>query len=404
VTSEHALTINAGSSTIKVGAFAIDSGTPEPLGKIVVELRNAPLPIRVIPVHGQPYEASWTAPADDFEGIVRLLVPTIREAFAISSFLVVGHRIVHGGLDFRGPVAVRTPNLDRIKALIPLAPLHQHQGARLIEAIGHVCPGILQTASFDTTFHLTLAPEARRFAIPRDLHEVGVRRYGFHGISYAHIARALARDAPDLARGRVVVAHLGNGASLCALDGGVSKDTTMGFSTLDGVPMGTRCGALDPGALLYLLKSRGMSAGEIETLLYERSGLSGLSGISSDVRVLQADKTMAAAETLDVFTFHIARNVAALATTLQGLDGLVFTGGIGEHNPGIRAAVCARLRWLGVRLDENANTTNAMRIQSPESGVAVLVIPADEEQQIAADAVSILHGRTKSTKATGGFA
>ena len=275
---------------------------------------------------------------------------------------------------------------------MPLAPLHQPQSLRLIRAVRHLRPGLPQVASFDTAFHRTQSDLVRRFALPRALFDEGIKRYGFHGLSYAFIAARLKTVAPDVAGGRVVVAHLGSGASLCGLEAGVSRDTSMSFSTLDGIPMATRCGALDPGVLIHLVKQRGLTIETVEDLLYHQSGLLGVSGFTADTRELLASPEPAAREALDLFAFRIAREIAATAHTLRGLDGLVFTAGIGEHQAAVRAAVCAHLAWLGVALDPAANDRHAPRIEGPGGTVAVLVIPTDEEQVIADEAWGALAG------------
>jgi acetate kinase len=287
---------------------------------------------------------------------------------------LAGHRVVHGGEVFTGPVRITGEVFRQLEALVPLAPLHQPPALRLIEALGALRPGIVQTASFDTAFHAGQADEVRRFALPRPMHDRGIKRYGFHGLSYRFIAEALRRDHPELAAGRVIVAHLGSGASLCALKDGASIETTMGFSALDGVPMATRPGALDAGVLLHLLGPEGMTVAEVEDLLYHRAGLLGLSGISGDTRDLLASADLAAREAVDIFALRIAQAVAALAVTLGGVDALVFTAGIGEHQPEIRDRIRDRLRWIGA---------------APDGPVAVLVIPTDEEQVVADEALRI---------------
>ena len=277
-------------------------------------------------------------------------------------------------------------------ALTPLAPLHQPHGVRLMRALRARRPALPQTASFDTAFHATQAPLVRRFALPRALHDEGVLRYGFHGLSYAYLARELARTAPEVAAGRVVALHLGSGASLCGMRDGRSVDSSMGFSTLDGVPMGTRCGALDPGVVLYLLQQRGMTPAAVEDLLYHRSGLLGVSGSSADARALEAESSTsaAAAEALALFACRCAGEAGRLAVSLQGLDALVFTAGIGEHDARLRAAIAAPLSFLGVALDPARNERHARRIDADGSRVAVFVIPTNEEQVIAADAIALL--------------
>jgi len=251
-----------------------------------------------------------------------------------------------------------------------------------VRAIMAVRPGLPQVACFDTSFHHTLPAVATRFALPRAYEAEGVRRYGFHGLSYEYIAGVLKQTAPELASGRVIVAHLGNGASLCALRDGVSVDTTMGFTALDGLMMGTRCGTIDPGVILYMLQQQKLAPAEIETLLYQHSGLLGVSGISSDMRVLLESSAIEAQEAVELFVFRIARETAALAGSLGGLDGFVFTAGIGEHAAEIRTAVCARLAWLGVAIDPAANSNHAGRISTADAQVEVRVIPTDEEAMI----------------------
>jgi acetate kinase len=303
---------------------------------------------------------------------------------------LVGHRVVHGGDRFAGPIRLDDAAIEAIEALTMLAPLHQPHSLRVIKAIRHLRPDLLQTASFDTAFHRTNEEIIRRFAIPRKLHDQGLKRYGFHGLSYKFVATELARRAPDVAKGKVVVAHLGSGASLCALEAGVSRDTSMGFSTLDGIPMATRCGALDPGVLLHLLGPLKCSLREVEDILYRQSGLKGVSGFTADSRELLASDRPEAREALDLFAFRTAGEIARLATTLGGMDALVFTAGIGQHQPQIRAAISQRLHWLGLELDPRANNTNAEVISKASSSIRALVIPTDEEQVIADEAVAIL--------------
>jgi len=298
----------------------------------------------------------------------------------------VGHRVVHGGTVFAGPVRIDCAVLDELEALCPLAPLHEPHNL----AIAHLAPSLPQVACFDTSFHHGQPAVAQRFALPGELHEAGVRRYGFHGLSYDYIASALRERAPAIASGRVVAAHLGAGASLCAMRDGKSIDTTMGFTALDGLPMATRCGALDPGVILYLLSERGMDARSIEELLYQHSGLLGMSGISGDMRQLLASKDRRAGEAVELFVYRICRELGALAATLGGLDGLVFTAGIGEHASEIRSRVCEGSRWLGVVLDAAANARGEECISAPASRVSVWVIPTDEERMIARQTIEVL--------------
>jgi acetate kinase len=294
----------------------------------------------------------------------------------------VGHRIVHGGPQFRQPV-ILTPEIGKaLQALAPLAPLHQLPGLRLTLAIAEVRPNLPQALAFDTAFHHGHDPVVDRLGLPREFEAQGLRRFGFHGLSYEYLARRLRALDPVVAGGRVIAAHLGSGASLCALAGGRSIDSTMGVTPLDGLLMGTRCGSLDPGVILYL-RTQGLDGAQLSDLLYQKSGLLGVSGLSADMRVLLQSPEASAREAIELFVFRVAREAAALAGTLGGLDGIVFTAGIGENCPPVRAAICERLAWLGVQLDDAANRRGEAKISLPGRGVAVWVIPTDEEQMIA---------------------
>ena len=306
----------------------------------------------------------------------------------------VGHRVVHGGPHYSHPELVDDEVLRTLESFIPLAPLHQLTNLDPIRVIRARRPALPQVACFDTAFHRGHPEIADRFALPNDLYEDGVRRYGFHGLSYEYVSGALRELAPELARGRVVICHLGSGASACGLLDGRSMESTMGFTALDGLPMGTRCGALDPGVVLHLIEQKGMSAAEVGRLLYNNSGLKGLSGVSNDMRELLASDAPAAAMAIDYFTLHVAQAVAQLAVTLGGLDALVFTAGIGERSPEVRARVCARLGLLGMSLDEVANAANETWIDADGPGPSVLVIPTDEERMIALATLRLLRAGT----------
>ena len=383
------VTFNAGSSTVKIGLFALTEAGPKRVGKGVIDFREPPLRFRLIEGPDTFDIALEAQPGDPLDSVLGEAFRRLSWHFDLGSIVAMGHRIVHGGDSFAGPVRVDDAVLEALEALVPLAPLHQPQGLGLIRAIRRLRPELPQTASFDTAFHRTHADIVRRFALPRAMHDQGIKRYGFHGLSYRFIAGELARGEPALAKGRVVVAHLGSGASLCGLEGGISRDTSMGFSALDGIPMATRCGALDPGVLLHLL-AKGYDAGRLEDLLYRRSGLLGVSGISADSRDLIDSDRPEAREALDLFCFRITGEIGRLAVTLGGLDAIVFTAGIGEHQPPIRAAVAERLRWLGLELDEAANAANATRINRADARVAAFVIPTDEEAVIAEDALAVM--------------
>ena len=302
----------------------------------------------------------------------------------------VGHRVVHGGPHYTHPERVDEEVLRTLESFIPLAPLHQLTNLDPIRTIRERRPDLPQVACFDTAFHRGHPEICDRFALPDALYRDGVRRYGFHGLSYEYVSGALRELAPELARGRVVICHLGSGASACGLKDGASQDATMSFTALDGLPMGTRCGALDPGVVLHLIEQKGMSAAEVGHMLYHDSGLKGLSGLSSDMRELLASEAPAAALAVDYFALHVAQAVARLAVTLGGLDALVFTAGIGERSPEIRARICARLGLLGVALDEDANAASATWIDADGAGPHVLVIPTDEERMIALATLALL--------------
>jgi len=368
------LALNAGSSSIKLGLFEARGGRAVRRAKAVLDLKGRPPALKLEAEAVSDTIEIGVAGADDLQAVLGGCLSVLDDRLGLGGLALAGHRVVHGGEAFTGPVRITEAVFGQLQALVPLAPLHQPPALRLIQAMGALRPGIVQTASFDTAFHAGHEDRVRRFALPRPLHDRGIKRYGFHGLSYRFIADALRRDHPEIAAGRVVVAHLGSGASLCALKDGVSVETTMGFSALDGVPMATRPGALDAGVLLHLLGPGGMKVAEVEDLLYHRAGLLGLSGISGDTRELLASADPAAREAVDIFTFRIAQAVAALAVTLGGLDALVFTAGIGEHQPEIRARICERLGWLGV---------------APGGGIPVLVIPTDEEQVVAEEALRI---------------
>lgn len=310
----------------------------------------------------------------------------------------IGHRVVHGGEAFTGPVLVNDDVLRALDALSPLAPLHQPHNLEPIRIVRRRLPDMPQVACFDTAFHRTQPDVATMFALPREIRERGVRRFGFHGLSYNYIASRLRQRHPRLAEGKVIVAHLGNGASLCALKGGVSIATTMGFSALDGLPMGTRCGAIDPGAIFYMLREMHLTPEEAERILYSKSGLLGVSGLSNDMRTLRAsagDNAQARCA-IDLFVYRIVREVGSLVAALAGLDGLVFAGGIGENDVQTRAEAMAGLAWLGVKLDEAANRAGGPLISCGE-GPTILVMPTDEESVIAQQTLSALSAAASQT-------
>jgi acetate kinase len=301
----------------------------------------------------------------------------------------VGHRVTHGGPAFAAPAVVDDAVLGALEELIPLAPLHQPHNLGPIRAIRQRFPGILQVACFDTAFHRGHPEVADRYALPDELYQEGVCRYGFHGLSYEYIARTLPTVAPQVVRGAVVVAHLGSGASMCAIRDGRSVDSTMGFTALDGLPMGTRCGQLDPGVVLYLMHRKGYEVEDVERLLYREAGLLGLSGLSNDVRDLLASQDPRARLALDYFVYRVGRELGSLAAALGGLDAVVLTAGIAENSPEMRARICAQAAWLGLRLDEAANRGAGPCISAPGSRVSAWVIPTDEERMIAEHTLAV---------------
>jgi acetate kinase len=310
--------------------------------------------------------------------------------------VAIGHRVVHGGPDYSAPTVINEAVLKRLDTFSPLAPLHQPNNLAPIRAMRARQPQLLQVACFDTAFHRGHPEVADRYALPEALYDEGVRRYGFHGLSYEYIADKLPSIAPELAKGRVVVAHLGSGASMCAIHAGKSVECTLGFTALDGLPMGTRPGQLDPGIVLYLMSEKGMSAKDIERFLYNECGLKGLSGISNDVRDLLVSADPRAKRALDHFVYRIALAAGMLASAMGGIDGFVFTAGIGENAPQIREAVAKRLAWLGLELDPEANVKGGPRISGDGSRVACYVIPTDEELMIARHTLHVL--RTQAAK------
>ena len=308
------------------------------------------------------------------------------------TLLAVGHRVVHGGPDYSGPVRIDAPTLANLAAFEPLAPLHQPDSLATVRRMMAQDPDLPQVACFDTAFHRGHPEVADWYALPRSYYDEGVRRYGFHGLSYEYIAERLREVAPDIARGRVIVAHLGSGASMCALRDGRSIESTMGFTALDGLPMGTRPGQLDPGVVLYMLTTMGLDANQTAEVLYRESGLKGLSGISSDMRALVASADPRAAFAIEHFAYRIGLNTGMLAAALGGVDAFVFTAGVGEKAPSVRARVAERLAWLGAVLDEDANTAGQTRISAPASRLAMYVIPTDEELMIARHTLAVLRG------------
>ncbi|VWM09014.1 acetate/propionate family kinase [Burkholderia lata] len=379
------LVLNAGSSSIKFSAFDVQRDT---LGLIVhgqVDgLYTDTAHFSAVDHHAERHEQQW-AGGESFghhEGLEQIaaFLEAHQEGHRLAA---VGHRVVHGGQRFSGPVRVTPEIVAELDKLTPLAPLHQPHNLTPIRILETVQPGIEQVACFDTAFHCTQPAVTQAFALPESITSRGVRRYGFHGLSYEYIASVLPDVAPPAARGRTVVAHLGNGASMCALVAGKSVASTMGFTAVDGLPMGTRCGNLDPGVVLFLMEELGMDVRAVEDLIYRRSGLLGVSGISSDMRTLLASDDPHARFAIELYVYRIARELGSLAAAMEGIDAIVFTAGIGEHAAPIREGVMRRAAWLGVEIDVEANNSGGPLITTASSRVPVWVIPTNEELMIA---------------------
>lgn len=393
MSSSTLLVVNAGSSSLKFSVFRVDDsetlrmvmrGQIDGIGtRPSLRVKDATNTVMV--------ERNF--PITEVGGVkdaIELVGTWLRERLQHEPLLAVGHRVVHGGIQFSHPVLIDTEVFAALEQLIPLAPLHQPHNLTAIRAIRERQPQVPQIACFDTAFHRSHPQIADLYALPWEYYESGVRRYGFHGLSYEYIALMLPKIAPEIAAGRVIVAHLGSGASLCALDAGKSVDSTMGFSPLDGLPMGTRPGALDPGVLLHLTNQRGLSGVELEKLLYKESGLLGLSGISNDMRILLESHESRAQLAVDYFVHYTVKQIGALAAVLGGVDGIVLTAGIGEHSPVIRARILQACAWLGVSTDAAANERGGPCISSTDSNVSVWVIPTNEELMIARHTLALM--------------
>ncbi|WP_374572036.1 acetate/propionate family kinase [Phenylobacterium sp.] len=380
--TDAVLTLNAGSSSLKFSIFEWSDGALRRTADGQIEGIGVAPHFVARAEDGAVAERRWASGAGlSHEELLGELLDWAQSHLGGDRLAAAGHRIVHGGSEFAAPARLDPATIAKLEALTPLAPLHQPHNLAAVRAVAALRPDIAQVGCFDTAFHRGHAPEVDRFGLPREWEAKGVKRYGFHGLSYEFIVGRMRELAPELVEGRLVAAHLGAGASLCAIAGGRSVDTTMGFTALDGLVMATRCGALDPGAVLYLAQT--LTPGEIETVLYKRSGLLGVSQVSSDMRELLASDDPRAGEAVDLFVFRIVREIGALAASMGGLDGIVFTAGIGEHSPEIRARVCARLQWLGVSLDPEANARGEGRLNGPEARVAVWAVATDEDHMIA---------------------
>ena len=391
----HVVTLNAGSSSIKFALFSLNGGAPLALALGLVEEVAHERHIRVKDGAGAVmFEERWSNASTQFHDDALTHVLAWRKAaFPDAQVVAAGHRVVHGGVRYEAPILVTDDVLDYLRSLTILAPLHEPHNLAGIEAAQKAWPHVQQVACFDTSFHRAHPWVNDTFALPRSFYEEGVRRYGFHGLSYEYVTGKLREIAPHHANGRVLIAHLGNGASMCAIRDGLSVASSMGFTALDGLPMGTRCGQLDPGVVLYMLE-QGMSAPEITNILYKESGLKGLSGLSADMRELEDADTVEARQAIEYFVFRIRREAGGLAAILKGLDAFVFCGGIGENAWHVRERVLEGMEWIGIELDREANRINAPVISSERSRVKVFIIPTNEEAMIARHTLDVINAQT----------
>ena len=390
--NDYALVLNAGSSSLKFCVFH----RPEDVGWQLEsrgQIEGIGTSPRIIAKDGQGQsliDKRLEPELRDGRDALNSLANWLRSMYGGAQVVGVGHRVVHGGSEFTGPTAITSEVIAALRRLIPLAPLHQPYNIAAIEAVWERLPGVAQVACFDTSFHRGQPAVAELVPLPREIRDKGLQRYGFHGLSYEYIASVLPEAAPEIADGRVVVAHLGSGASLCAMKNRKSVDCTLSFTALDGLCMGTRPGSVDPGVILYMFQTLGLSPKEVETILYKKSGLLGISGFSSDTRELLKSSDPFARLALDFFVYRAVKEVGAMTAALVGIDGLVFTAGIGENSPEIRRRICESCAWLGVQLDEDANRHNGPWISTPASKVSVCVIPTNEELMIARQTGALL--------------
>jgi acetate kinase len=389
------LVLNAGSSSIKFAAFELKDAEPAPLVKGQVEgLHTSPRFVARDARGDTVSEKRWDAGTRlEHDKALEHLVQFLRSYGGTHELMAVGHRVTHGGLKYKGPVRIDETVLQELDALSPLSPLHQPHNLTPVRLLRKQRPELPQVACFDTAFHTSAPRVAQMFALPQELTDAGVRRYGFHGLSYEYIASVLPRFDSRAAGGKTVVCHLGNGSSMCAMARGRSVASTMGFTAVEGLPMGTRCGALDPGVVLFLIEQKGMEARAVRELLYNRSGLLGVSGLSSDMRVLLASDDPRAKLAIDIYVYRIGRELGSLAAALGGVDAIVFTAGIGENAALVRERVCRDAAWLGVEVDAAANATRGPCISTAGSLASAWVIPTNEELMIARHTLQVLGRR-----------
>lgn len=399
MTNELILTLNAGSSSVKFALFELGAGEPELVAKGQVEGIGTAPHFLVKDNRGALLAESYWEPVSGGRGhtvAFQQISRWLKEATQDGNIVAVGHRVAHGGEHCAQPVFIDDSMIADLNRLIPLVPLHLPHNLASIKAVAMSHPDLPQVACFDTSFHHQRPTESERFGLPYSFYERGIRRYGYHGISYEYILKRFRELEPELSQGKIIVAHLGSGCSMCAIQHGKSVDTTMSFSALDGLPMGTRCGALDPGVLLYLLRQEGMSVDELEKLLYKDSGLLGISGVSNDMRALWKSDDPRAQDSIDYFVFRICQFLGALTASMGGLDALIFTAGIGENDAAIREYVCRQASWLGLTLDKEANEKQDLKISNASGTPSVWVIPTDEERMIALHTAAMLKGASTS--------
>jgi acetate kinase len=390
--NDYTVVVNAGSSSVKFSVYRkadTDSWTLEARGQVEA-IGTKPTFSATDGTDTRIGEAALDSSVNDARAALGFVADWLRDRYQAAHVCGVGHRVVHGGAQYSAPTIVTPEVLENLRTLIPLAPLHQPYNLSAIEAVWERLPGVPQVVCFDTSFHRGQPAVAQLVPLPREICDAGVQRYGFHGLSYEYIASALPSIASAIAGGRVVVAHLGSGASLCALKNGKSIDSTLGFTALDGLCMGTRPGALDPGVVLYLFQALGLSVKDVETMLYNKSGLIAISGISNDMRALLASSEPAARLAIDYFVYRAAKEIGAMAAAMGGIDALVFTAGIGENSAEIRKRICTASAWLGIELDDDANTRRGPRISSSTSKVSAWVVPTNEELMIARHTATLL--------------
>lgn len=394
--SDAIVVLNAGSSSLKFSIYRVKDRDLGLVARGQIEGLGTSPRFKAKDHQGQSLADVALEGSQDFghpEAFARLSEWALEQYGGSLRAVAVGHRMAHGGLEFTRPTLIDAEVVKKLEQLVPLVPLHQPHNLAAVKGVTRLRPDLPQVACFDTAFHRAKPAVADRFGLPDEMFQRGVRRWGFHGLSYESIAGKFQQITPDISAGRVIVAHLGSGASLCAMKGGRSVDTTMAFSALDGLPMGTRCGSLDPGVILFLLR-RGWSTDRIEDLLYKQSGLLGISGVSNDVRTLLASDCPLAAEAIEFFVYRIVREIGSLTAALGGLDALVFTAGIGENSPAIRQRVCQHLGWLGVKLDPDTNLHGSMCISPAGQAPSVWVIPTDEEAVIASHTAALVRSAT----------